>query len=75
MTNLISEAFMVMVTGMITVFVFLTLLIGAMGLLRIIAGKVEVESQTQSSGEQQPSAMQLAAISAAIHQYRRQRRS
>lgn len=75
MTNLISEAFMIMVTGMVTVFVFLTLLIGAMALLRVIAGKVELESQTPSAGEQQPSVMQLAAISAAIHQYRRQRRS
>lgn len=75
MTNLISEAFMIMVTGMITVFVFLTLLIGAMAILRVIAGKVELDSPNQSSDTQQPSSSQLAAITAAIHQYRRQHRS
>lgn len=66
MTELLSEAFMIMVTGMVTVFTFLTILIGAMGLLRVVADKPEPSTASVDT----PSASQLAAITAAIHQYR-----
>ncbi|MBR9908535.1 MAG: oxaloacetate decarboxylase [Gammaproteobacteria bacterium] len=72
MTGLISEAFAIMVTGMVTVFVFLTILIGAMNVLRIIADKPEADSEPGSgAAASSPTAQQLAAITAAVHQHRR----
>lgn len=72
MTGLLSEAFAIMVTGMVTVFVFLSILIGAMTLLRMLADKPELHAQPGSAGAaQEPSPKQLAAITAAVHQYRR----
>ncbi|RWU11713.1 oxaloacetate decarboxylase [Pseudidiomarina gelatinasegens] len=70
MTDLFSEAFTIMVTGMVTVFVFLSLLLGAMALLRLIADAPE-PAVGGSSSAQEPTPAQLAAITAAIHQYRR----
>jgi len=71
MTELFSEAFIIMVTGMVTVFAFLSLLLGAMLVLRIVADKPEVSTATTSSVAE-PTPQQLAAITAAIHQHRRQ---
>lgn len=72
MTGLLSEAFAIMVTGMVTVFVFLTILIGAMNLLRLIADRPESEMPADNaSARTGPTAKQLAAITAAVHEHRR----
>ncbi|CUA84579.1 OadG family protein [Pseudidiomarina woesei] len=71
MNGLISEAFAIMVTGMVTVFVFLTILIGAMNVLRIIADKPDADGEPGSAAASSPTAQQLAAITAAVHQHRR----
>jgi len=71
MTDLIAEAFAIMVTGMVTVFVFLTLLIGAMRLLRMVADTPITSPDTTVAAHAGPTAKQLAAITAAIHQHRR----
>lgn len=75
MQQQLSEAFTIMLTGMVTVFVFLTLLLLAMGLLRRFAATDESEAVTPSAGpttsNSKTDAQRLAAITAAVHAYRR----
>jgi oxaloacetate decarboxylase gamma subunit len=74
MNEAFFEAFMIMVTGMSTVFVFLLLLLGAMHLLRRLTSP---KSMTRTQGtDAAPSdaalpAAHIAAISAAIQRFRR----
>lgn len=73
MSEILNEAVLIMVTGMVTVFVFLIMLIGAMAVLRKIA--IEDESQLSSpatsatGNSKQPT---QAIISAAVTRYRQQ---
>lgn len=77
MQQQLSEAFTIMMTGMITVFVFLTLLLLAMGLLRRIAATDETSSvpptaaQAKVASKGTTDKQRMAAISAALHAYRR----
>lgn len=78
MEQQLSEAFTIMVTGMIAVFVFLTLLLFAMGVLRRVAATDELaqEPTRKTPAKQSDSATssQLrAAITTAVHAYRRDR--
>ncbi|TMP32640.1 OadG family protein [Pseudoalteromonas rubra] len=77
-TALLAQAANLMLTGMVGVFVFLSILIIAVkGLSRFAAPAEQappssrVSKSTPTSGEQVPSE-HLAAISAAISQYRNQ---
>ncbi|MGQ4275524.1 OadG family protein [Pseudidiomarina sp. E22-M8] len=76
MQQQLSEALTIMLTGMITVFVFLTLLLIAMGVLRRFVGTEENLSAPRSSTATRTAknndAQRLAAITAAIHAYRRE---
>ena len=65
--NLISEGLTLMLAGMGTVFVFLTVLVGAMTLMSALAGR-------QAPPADGPTGDELAAITAAIHQHRRGRK-
>ncbi|WP_260681674.1 OadG family protein [Aliiglaciecola sp. M165] len=80
-SELLTEAATLMVVGMIVVFVFLTLLIGAVNLIAFINSKFPEEvtpsvsgvnraKQTASGGSE---STPIAAISAAIHKYRSKR--
>ncbi|WP_258806504.1 OadG family transporter subunit [Pseudidiomarina sp. CB1] len=72
MQQQLSEAFTIMLTGMITVFVFLTLLLLAMGLLRRFAATDETApAQAPPTKTQATDAQRVAAITAAVHAYRR----
>lgn len=75
MQQQLSEAFTIMLTGMITVFVFLTLLLLAMGLLRRLAATEESEAVASDgrpiTASSKTDAQRLAAITAAVHTYRR----
>ncbi|RUO55308.1 OadG family transporter subunit [Pseudidiomarina homiensis] len=76
MQQQLSEAFTIMLTGMITVFVFLTLLLLAMGLLRRFAATDETApaqapQQAPQAKTQATDAQRVAAITAAVHAYRR----
>lgn len=73
MNEVFFEAFMIMVTGMGTVFVFLLLLLGATHLLRHFTAPKPVSSSEQaivsSSNSSLPSA-HVAAITAAVRRFR-----
>lgn len=75
MQQQLSEAFTIMLTGMVTVFVFLTLLLAAMGLLRRFAATDESEavppSARPTASNSKTDTQRLAAITAAVHAYRR----
>jgi oxaloacetate decarboxylase gamma subunit len=74
MQQQLSEAFTIMLTGMVTVFVFLTLLLLAMGLLRRVAATDDTASEPAPTGQAKTkptNAQRLAAITAAVHAYRR----
>ena len=68
-SELLYEAAILMVVGMVVVFIFLTLLIFATKLLSKFAGQEEapVNNPVQPSNLNAPV---IAAISAAIHQYK-----
>ncbi|MFC0445249.1 OadG family transporter subunit [Pseudidiomarina halophila] len=76
MQQQLQEALSIMLTGMITVFVFLTLLLLAMGLLRRFVGTEEEHPASRSSTATRTAkasdTQRLAAITAAIHAYRRE---
>ncbi len=77
MEQQLSEAFTIMLTGMVTVFLFLTLLLFAMGLLRRVAATdeplpVSSPSRRPPTSEAATDKQRLAAISAAVHTYRRE---
>ncbi len=76
MNELLSEALTIMLIGMVTVFAFLTLLIGAMAILRwFTAGSDQLPASTQPrTATQAPQAQLMAAVAAAVHKHRRDRR-
>ena len=75
-TDLLIEAAYLMAVGMCVVFIFLGCLIGAMNVIAWLVGKMpepEAKLARQSpSTEPQLSASVVAAITAAVHQYRNQ---
>lgn len=68
MQELLSSAAMTMATGMIAVFIFLVLLIGAVKLLQFWVGDTVEPSAADSSSGISP--RKLAAIAAAVRHYR-----
>ncbi|KFZ30289.1 hypothetical protein IDSA_11095 [Pseudidiomarina salinarum] len=75
MNELLSEALTIMLIGMVTVFAFLTLLIGAMAILRwFTAGADQLPASTSARTAAQPQEQLMAAVAAAVHKYRRDRR-
>jgi len=73
MTPLIVAGLELMLIGMGTVFLFLTLLVIATTLMsRIISSIAPLDETNGEAGA--PSAQEIAAISAAVAQYRRRRR-
>ncbi|WP_345334589.1 OadG family transporter subunit [Ferrimonas pelagia] len=69
LASLLSQAATVMLTGMVLVFLFLSLLVGALSLLaRFCAPKPAPADPAVTTAA--PSPQVLAAISAAIHQHR-----
>ena len=70
MSELVSAGLQLMLVGMGTVFVFLTLLVFAtQAMSAIIRSMFPVEDATDAATE---TAAEIAAISAAVHQYRQQ---
>jgi len=65
--SLLAEGFSLMLTGMGTVFVFLTVLVVALSLMSRLLGREPVPAEAG------PDAETVAAISAAIEQHRRKR--
>lgn len=80
-SDLLIEAANLMVVGMVVVFVFLTLLIGAVTLIAAINRKFPEEvvtaqparAQRKVSNEKISTSVPVAAITAAVHQYRKNR--
>ncbi|MBU2879833.1 OadG family protein [Aliiglaciecola lipolytica] len=80
-SELLIEAANLMVVGMVVVFVFLTLLIGAVNLIaainRIFPEEVvpahPARTQRKVSNDKSNSSVPIAAITAAVHQYRKNR--
>ena len=73
-SELLLEAGLLMLVGMAVVFVFLTLLIFATKLLSKFAGQEELPQTLPAhptSGEQAVPEHVVAAISAAVHQYKK----
>lgn len=73
-SDLLAEAGILMLVGMVVVFVFLTLLIFATKLLSKLAGEEEVAPSlpsTPTNGNQAVPEQVVAAISAAVHQYKK----
>lgn len=73
MNEQLNEALAILFTGMVTVFMFLSLLICAMLLLRRFVVEVDVQpasTRKKSKATSQPTPQQLAAITAAVHRYR-----
>jgi oxaloacetate decarboxylase gamma subunit len=76
-TELLAEASTLMVVGMGVVFVFLSLMIGAINLIAYINNKFPEEvSQSNTASSRRTSAkvqssIPVAAITAAVHQYRK----
>lgn len=66
--NILSAGFELMLAGMGTVFMFLTLLVGATMLMSALVQRFLVPAPTLDTD---PSSEELAAISAAIHQHRK----
>ena len=74
MRDIVSEAFMIMVTGMGSVFVFLLVLLLAMHLLRYFSSPPALEIAPTSQLKSSPTSAHIAAISIAIQHYRRDQR-
>ncbi|WP_416305838.1 OadG family transporter subunit [Neptunicella sp. SCSIO 80796] len=74
--TLLNEAALLMVVGMVVVFLFLVLLIGAVNLIAAICAKFpdtdipSTPTRTPVASNKAVSANIVAAISAAIHQHR-----
>ncbi len=66
--ELFREGLMLMVAGMGTVFVFLTILVIAMSVMSMLLARLQPAGQ-------EPSGDEVAAIAAAIRQHRRQKQS
>ncbi|MCG7544337.1 OadG family protein [Pseudoalteromonas sp. MM17-2] len=77
-TALLIEAAWLMATGMVVVFVFLLILIGALRLMSyIFADTEQAQANQQASAttthrSKRPSKAHIAAIAAAVHQYKKQ---
>ncbi len=80
-TELLIEAATLMLAGMAFVFVFLTILIGAVKLISVVNNALPAEQQPASPSAKRTSttptnnhadAAVNAAISAAVHQYRKE---
>ena len=74
MNDIVREGLMLAVYGMGTVFFFLTFLVGATVVMSKLALALEPASTADSSTASRPATgnnRRLAAITAAIHQYRR----
>lgn len=74
MRDVLTEAFMIMVTGMGTVFVFLLVLLLAMHLLRYLTSPPVLEITPTNKLKSSPTSAHIAAISIAIQRYRREHR-
>ncbi|GAB2709493.1 OadG family transporter subunit [Aliiglaciecola sp. 3_MG-2023] len=80
-SELLIEAANLMVVGMVVVFVFLTLLIGAVNLIAAINRRLPeevvpattVRTQRKVTTDKSSSSVPVAAIAAAVHQYRKNR--
>lgn len=74
MNEQLNEALSIMLTGMVSVFLFLSLLICAMLLLRRFIVEVEPQQSVKrakaKAAGSSPTSQQLAAITAAVHHYR-----
>ena len=64
--TLLDQGLMLMLVGMGTVFVFLTILVGAMSLMASIAKRLSPVAATAGASEEE-----VAAITAAIAQHRK----
>lgn len=75
-TALLIEAAWLMATGMVVVFVFLLILIGALRLMSYIFADTEQANQqasaTTTHHSKRPSKAHIAAIAVAVHQYKKQ---
>lgn len=74
MNEAFFEAFMIMVTGMGTVFVFLLLLLGSMQVLRRLTVPKLTNQPERNAADSSSAAIpagHLAAISAAVQRFRR----
>lgn len=67
--NMLNAGLELMLAGMGTVFLFLTLLVGATMLMSSLVQRFFVPASTLDTD---PSSEELAAISAAIHQHRKE---
>ena len=68
--SLLAQGLTLMLVGMGTVFVFLTLLVLAMSLMSRIVGRIVSTGDVDGDG---PTADEVAAISAAVHEHRKGR--
>ena len=73
--NLLNAGVELMLAGMGTVFVFLTLLVGATMLMSVLVQRLVVpaavpEGKAEPGQGTDPSPEEMAAISAAVHQHR-----
>ena len=74
-SSLLQDAALLLVIGMLVVFIFLTILIGAVNLISLICRRFPEARPPQhefktSSASKELSPAVVAAISAAVHQYR-----
>ncbi len=69
--SLLNQGLTLMLAGMGTVFVFLSLLVGAMTIMSTVARRFEPETVSPGAGGSGPSEEEVAAISAAISMHRK----
>ncbi len=69
--SLLNQGLTLMLAGMGTVFVFLSLLVGAMTIMSTVARRFEPAAAPSGPGASGPSEEEVAAISAAISMHRK----
>ncbi len=69
--SLLNQGLTLMLAGMGTVFVFLSLLVGAMTFMSAMARRFEPAAAPSADGASGPSEEEVAAISAAISMHRK----
>lgn len=69
--SLLNQGLTLMLAGMGTVFVFLSLLVGAMTMMSTVARRFEPPTVPPGTGASGPSEEEVAAISAAISMHRK----
>ena len=69
--SLLNQGLTLMLAGMGTVFVFLSLLVGAMTIMSTVARRFEPDAAPAGAGVSGPSEEEVAAISAAITMHRK----